>query len=223
MKTTIEIEGLSCLCSLRDDCDEVVYILYPMDLLEAWIEPAVEKYLTSIVVITEMDWDNVFSPWPAPGQPPGDPPFKGQSQEFLDLLRIKILPRLESQLKFKPTIVRTLVGVSMSGLFALWQWMLCDLFTNIASLSGSFWYPGFMDWLKGLTLPHKEGKSYFLLGKKEPNSPVRAFESVGRNTVEIVSLLKSHGIAAQFQSVAGNHFTDPIPRLDKALSALFMG
>ncbi|MDE6638872.1 MAG: hypothetical protein K2K32_11640 [Muribaculaceae bacterium] len=41
----------------------------------------------------------------------------------------------------------------MSGLFALWQWMVCDTFRNIASLSGSFWYEGFMEWMKSRTIP----------------------------------------------------------------------
>lgn len=36
-----------------------------------------------------------------------------------------------------------MAGVSLSGLFALWQWLMNDTFRNIISLSGSFWYAGF--------------------------------------------------------------------------------
>ena len=119
-------------------------------------------------------------------------------------------------------IERTLVGVSMSGLFALWQWMLCDTFTNIASLSGSFWYDGFMEWIKSCPIPHKNGKGFFLLGNQESKSKVRAFDTVETNTMQIVALLKDAGIETEFESVPGNHYSNPIPRLDTAFTAMYL-
>lgn len=221
MKKKVDIEGLECLYDVCENSEKIAYILYPMDVLDQWIEPAVKKYGCSIVVITGMDWDNVFSPWPAPGEPPGSPDFQGKSKQFLELLENKVVPAIEKLIKPGITQQRTLVGVSMSGLFALWQWMVSDVFENIACLSGSFWFPGFMEWMQKLSLPHKTGEAYFLLGVQEPNSPVKAFRPVGVNTQAIISLLKSHGTKVEFQSVAGNHFSDPLPRLDKAFTAIF--
>ncbi|MDE6408930.1 MAG: hypothetical protein K2K81_01610 [Muribaculaceae bacterium] len=60
-----------------------------------------------------------------------------------------------------------------------------------------------------------------LLGDQEPKSKVKAFSSVGTDTQEILSLLKAVGIEVEFQSVPGNHYSDPIPRLDKAFTALY--
>ncbi len=222
MTQKIEVENIQCLCSSVKNQRSIAYILYPMDMLGEWIEPAAEKYNTTIVVITGMDWQNVFSPWPAPGVPKGTEDFKGQSPEFLDLLQQKILPHVEKTLNIESTVERSLVGVSMSGLFTLWQWMLCDTFTNIASLSGSFWYEGFLDWIKGRPIPEKKGRAYFLLGDQESKSKVKAFDIVGRNTQEIIALLRSAGISTEFQSVPGNHYSDPIPRLDKAFTALYL-
>lgn len=221
MTQQININGLQCSCCVTENARAAAYILYPMDVLASWIEPAAQKYGISIIVITGMDWDNVFSPWPAPGEPPGSPDFQGKSQAFLQELQQNVIPTLEAQLQLSPQSERTLFGVSMSGLFALWQWMVSDTFTNIASLSGSFWYPGFIDWFKKLTIPKKTGKAYFLLGTQEPDSPVPAFRPVGINTREIVQTLKAVGIATTFQSVPGNHFSDPIPRLNKALAAIY--
>lgn len=220
MKTNLKINGLDCLCCKGPSADKVTYILYPMDMLSDWIEGAVARYATTIVVITGMDWDNVFSPWPAPGQPPGSPDFKGDSQAFLDTLRRVVLPSVEKQLGVTAGVRRTLAGVSMSGLFALWQWMVCDTFADIASLSGSFWYPGFVEWVKEQAIPRKEGRAYFLLGDQESKSRVKAFEPVGRDTKTLVTLLKAAGVSVEFESVPGNHFADPIPRLDRALAAL---
>lgn len=221
MLKRIEIGNLHCLCGINGPKDKIAYILYPMDLLTDWIEPAVDKYGTAIVVITGMDWQNVFSPWAAPGVPKGTPDFEGKSPEFLKLLQKTLIPRVESDLCLSGEIERSLVGVSMSGLFALWQWMICDTFSNIASLSGSFWYEGFMDWMKSRTVPSKTGKGYFLLGDQESKSKVKEFDSVGVNTREIVEMLRKAGVNIEFQSVPGNHYSDPIPRLNRAFTALY--
>lgn len=216
-----DIEGLQCLCSTGCRKGEIAYILYPMDMLADWIEPAAQKYGVTIVVITGMDWQNVFSPWPAPGVPKGTPDFKGESPEFLKLLQQKVIPKIEETIGASRDVERTLIGVSMSGLFALWQWMVCDTFRNIASLSGSFWYEGFVEWVKKQTIPKKVGKGYFLLGDREPKSKVKTFSAVGADTQEILSLLKTVGIDVEFQIVPGNHYSDPIPRLDKAFTSLY--
>lgn len=221
MEQKIEIDRLHCLCSQSSCKSKIAYILYPMDMLADWIEAAAEKYGVTIVVITGMDWENVFSPWKAPGVPKGSPDFKGESPEFLDLLRESVIPKIESSLGMNEDVERSLVGVSMSGLFALWEWMLCDTFHNIASLSGSFWYEGFVEWMKSQTIPHKTDKGYFLLGDKESNSKVKAFSTVGVDTQEILKLLHTAGIDVEFQSVPGDHYSDPIPRLNKAFTALY--
>ncbi len=221
MTQTIEIGKLHCLCSTTVSKDRIAYILYPMDMLSEWIAPAAEKYGTTIVVITGMDWQNVFSPWPAPGVPKGTPDFKGESHQFLQLLRSEVLPAIESALGIGSNVERSLIGVSMSGLFALWQWMVCDTFRNIASLSGSFWYQGFLEWMKSLSIPARSGKGYFLLGNQEEKSSVRTFATVAQNTQAILALLKEAGIDVEFRSVPGNHYSDPVPRLDKAFCALY--
>lgn len=213
--------GLQCLCSTIESSETIAYILYPMDMLSEWIAAASVRYGTNIAVITGMDWQNVFSPWAAPGVPKGTADFKGDSPKFLQQLRHDVIPLIERTLGIAEGAERSLVGISMSGLFALWQWMLCDTFRNIASLSGSFWYEGFMDWMKSRSIPEKSGKAYFLLGDQEAKSKVKAFNVVAENTQAIVSLLRASGINTEFQSVPGNHYTDPIPRLDKAFSSLY--
>ena len=214
---------MHCLCSDYISGDKIAYILYPMDgFLDHWIDMAAKKYDMTIVVITGMDWQNVFSPWPAKGVPSGSPDFKGESPDFLNIYQHTVIPHIESALGYRTNPERTLVGISMSGLFALWQWILCDTFTNIASLSGSFWYEGFMDWFKAHPVSHKDGTAFFLLGNQEVKSSIREFQTVGVNTATIIDLLKKEGVKVMFQSVPGNHYSNPIPRLDAALSALYI-
>lgn len=221
MITKINIGNIDCLCSTTVCKDRIAYILSPLDMLGDWIEPAAEKYGVTIVVITGMDWQNVFSPWQAAGVPKGDPDFKGESPEFLNLLQTKVIPQVEETLQVNKDVERSLVGVSMSGLFALWQWMECDTFRNIASLSGSFWYEGFIEWMQKVQIPYKSGKGFFLLGDQESKSNIKAFQSVAIDTERIITLLKDNGIRVEFESVPGNHFSDALPRLEKAFTALY--
>ncbi len=216
-----EIEGLACHCAAGGRGDKIAYILYPLDMLDQWVESAARKYGVTIAVITGMDWESVFSPWPAKGVPAGSPDFKGESPAFLQTLTRKIVPAVEREMNVADGAVRTLVGVSMSGLFALWQWMVADTFANIASLSGSFWYEGFIEWISSRPIPHKSGKAFFLLGDKESASNVKTFNTVGANTRAIVALLRKNGVNVDFESVPGNHYANPLPRLDAAFTALF--
>lgn len=218
MTRNLDIDGLNCLCA---DCpgNRIVYILYPMDILAPWIESAAARYSANIAVITGMDWQNVFSPWPAKGIPPGTPDFEGRAPEFLGTLRTEVLPAVERMYGIAAAD-RTLVGVSMSGLFAMWQWMVCDVFTDLVSLSGSFWYPGFTQWIESQPIPRKSGRCVLLLGEDEPKSRVTAYRSVGADTRRIENVLTTAGIDVSFIGVPGNHFSDPTGRLDKALAAL---
>ena len=95
--------------------------------------------------------------------------------------------------KGEPPGERTLTGVSLSGLFTLWQWINNDTFDNIISLSGSFWYEDFVAWIKRQTVPSKKGKAYFLLGDMEAKTKVKAFQPVQTDTVEIVDYLHDKG------------------------------
>ena len=200
--------------------ERIAYILYPMDTLKEWIEPAAQRYGITIVAISGMDWQNVFSPWPATGVPAGTEDFKGESPQFLDLLQNSLVPKIDKTLKINETVERTLVGVSMSGLFALWQWPQTSMFKNILCLSGSFWYEGFMDWFEKQNFKNKDGYAFFLLGMKEPKTRVTGFASVGENTESIVNTLKNDGVRVQFQWVPGNHLQHPIERLDIAFQTL---
>ncbi len=140
MKTeTYELGKLHYLCCSNPDSGKVAYILYPLNRLKKWIEPAAKEFGISIVVMTGMDWDNDLTPWPASGVPEGDPDFKGLAQNFFNELTQKIIPVLEASMNLCTDVERSLVGISLSGLFTLWQWPQSEFFNNIAMLSGSFW------------------------------------------------------------------------------------
>lgn len=223
MKTgKFDIGHLQCLYAINPDSSRIAYILYPMDVLRDWVSGAADKYGVSIAVITGMDWDDDLTPWPAPGQPPGSPDFKGLAPQFLKSLTDEVIPAVEHRFALGSETERSLVGVSLSGLFTLWQWPQATMFHNIATLSGSFWYEGFEQWVLAQSFAGKTGNCYMLLGSDEPNSPVAAFRKVGEATAAIVEHLRNQGVKIEYDIVPGNHFQFGLERLDKAFTHLFL-
>lgn len=221
MKTEVFPVGtLQIRTAINSESKKIAYILYPMDVLGEWIAPAARKYGVSIAVITNMDWDNDLTPWTAPGQPKRSPDFEGKSPEFLKTLTGSVIPEIDRRYSLQKDIERTLVGVSLSGLFTLWQWPLSGMFQNIATLSGSFWYDGFEQWVLRQSFSGKNGKCYMLLGEEEPHSKVPAFRKVGVCTENIVEFLRRRGIGITYDIVPGNHFQYGIERLNKAFENL---
>lgn len=222
MKTEIFNMGhLQIRAAIDPASNGIAYILYPLDVLRDWLEPAVRKYGVSIVVITGIDWNNDLTPWPEPGEAKGCPPFDGNAPEFLTALIDDVIPEIDRRYSLPEEIERTLVGVSLSGLFTLWQWPLCGMFRNIATLSGSFWYEGFEQWIFHRSFAGKNGRCYMLLGEDEPRSNIPAYRKVGVCTENIVGYMRRSGVYVTYDIVPGNHFQYGIERLDKAFENLF--
>lgn len=204
---------------------KAVYMIYPLieGISSSWLEDMSATHGVSLVMVyVPADrWNDYLTPWPEPGEAPGCPPFGGEAANFLDVLKTQVIPASEKAIGITDIAERHLIGVSLSGLFALWQWMTDSTFSSIACLSGSFWYAGFMDWFNSQPVPAKEGKAYFLLGRQEPNAKTKAYQSVGVNTEAVVARLKAAGINVTFNWVPGDHFANPLSRAARALAALF--
>lgn len=218
MSITIKTGSYTAYCAKVSD-DHAIYILYPLDTIDKWVDKASAQYGASIIAVTGMDWDNDLTPWSAPGVPDGSEPFAGHAAQFLDTLTNEIIPGAESRMGLAVTR-RDLVGVSLSGLFTVWQWALCGTFANIASLSGSFWYEGFTSWLKGHFPPRAGARAYFSLGSLEGRSRVPQFKTIPQDTVTVVDILKRAGVDTVFETVPGNHYQHGEQRLGKVLAFL---
>lgn len=216
----ISIDSLNCVSAISGIEKATFYILTPMEPNTRWMTRKAEELGINLIAISGMDWDNDMTPWPAPGQPPGEAPFEGKAADFLKRLTDTVVPTLERAYKLiNPPCGRTLIGISLSGLFTLWQWTQTDFFQNVGSLSGSFWYEGFAEWFAKQPI-RKTGKAYFLLGRQECHSPVAAFRPVQRCTESVMAHLRAQGVNARFDLVPGNHYQHTIERLDLTLQSL---
>ena len=113
------------------------------------------------------------------------------------------------------------MGVSLSGLFAVWAALNTDVFQNVISISGSLWCDGFAEWVKTCEISPKVENICLLLGEKEKNAKEKRMATVEEKTSEIAAMLKEKCQGkVVFELVEGTHFSPVVPRMVKALSAV---
>lgn len=211
---------------VRNSTDRICYILLPEGLKDdgrRWMEDAAGRYGITLVAMTGMEWNDDLTPWSAEGVFRKAKPFAGHADLFLKSLREDLFPNIESQLGIRHP-ERLLIGISLSGLFAVWSVFRCDLFDAVASVSGSLWYDGFASWTEGQELSERVRKVSVLLGDKEKKSKDRRMATVEKMTLQTVEILRRKGASVEFELEENTtHFSPVVPRLEKALASLSEG
>lgn len=202
--------------------DRICYLLMP----EApsrddtkWLDDMSSRFDCTFVYVSGFDWDENFSPWPAEGLKKGEW-FKGSAGMTLQGLVTDFIPFIEAPLKIASPR-RALVGVSLSGLFAVWAAHKTDAFEAFASVSGSLWYDNFPEWVAKHALSPSVKRLYISLGEREKNTMNTRVAKVEEATREVVEKLAERGIPVTFELNPGTHFSPVQPRLEKAFTALY--
>lgn len=176
-------------------------------------------------------WEENFSPWCAPRVFAKGPNFGDGAQKTLDTLINQVIPWAESELTELPAY-RVLVGYSLAGLFSLWAGVSqpgaphvdapVATFQRIGAVSGSFWFPGLLDYVDqqlsggAVGLTH----AYLSLGDREARTPNPQIMHVRENAELLASKLQNAGIISTFELNRGNHFQNVEGRMQKALDWL---
>ena len=187
------------------------------DEMQRWLDGVRHRYDVIPVMLPPVDWNDDLTPWPAGPIFKKGKSFGGKAEVYLDKLEKEIIPGIEADWNLVPN-ERWLIGVSLAGLFAIWAAARTSLFTRVASISGSFWYPGFADWLQDQTLYAQQ--AYISLGDKEADSKNKHLKSIAQDTEAVAKILESKGVQTTFEWTEGTHFGPLLPRLDKALATL---
>lgn len=165
----------------------------------------------SLVVISNLEWNHDMALWDIPPISPNDTPCTGGSGTYLNLLINEIIPKAEERIQ--EINWRGIAGYSLAGLFAVYTMYQTELFSRIASMSGSLWFPGFQEYV----ISHKPKKYpehlYVSLGDKECRTRNPYLKVVQNNTEALVAFYRSQKINTEFRLNPGNHFTEPIKRI----------
>ncbi len=205
---------------IKQSSNKICYMILPEGIkgdLYDGLKELSEKHGISIAVIEDVNWNDDLTPWPAIGVFKKAKPFGGKAASFLNKLTNEIIPNSERDLGIE-NAERTLLGVSLSGLFAVWAAFNTDAFTNIISISGSLWYDGFVEWMKEQTLSPQLMKICMLLGEKEKNAKEKRMATVEERTFAAADILKAKSqVAVLFELVEGTHFSPILPRMERAM------
>lgn len=165
----------------------------------------------TLVAVSNLEWDHDMAPWDIPPISKKNPPCTGGAGDYLNLLLHKIMPEAEKVVPGKPAW-RGIAGYSLAGLFAMYAIYQTDVFSRVASMSGSLWFPGIKEYLFSHEAKRKPDCLYFSLGNRECRTRNQFLKCVQQNTEEIETFYKSRGIDILFQLNPGNHYKNTVER-----------
>lgn len=218
-KETKSVGGFQYLASgnKQSQAPCIYYMGSPQEL------PDTERLMSAldcaVVYVVISDWDNTLTPWPAKGLYRNGEDFKGEAPEFLQKLLDELIPAIEQKEGLTPSH-RAIAGYSLAGLFAMYAFVNCDTFECAASMSGSFWYEGWADYITSLKLDKRGCGAFVTLGDKERKAKNKLMRTVQENTDITICALESWGVKVEHHLVPGGHFDNIYQRVGDGISAL---
>lgn len=197
-------------------------------------------------------WEENFSPWCAPRVFAKGPNFGDGAQKTLDTLINQVVPWTESELTeppayralvgyslaglfslwagvsqqvargCRPDDVSSQPGPSSQPGAPHVDAVPTPTFQRIGAVSGSFWFPGLLDYVDqqlsggAVGLTH----AYLSLGDREARTPNPQIMHVRENAELLASKFENAGITSMFELNRGNHFQNVEGRMQKALDWL---
>ena len=169
-----------------------------------------------LVSISNLDWNNDMTPWFALKLNKYAQDSLGKANDYIKLLLDKIIPKIKNEFNLSIKYF-AIAGYSLGGLFAVYSAYKTNLFQRIASASGSFWYPNFIEFVKKNEISTNIDKIYFSLGNRESKVRNQVLATVEENTKELEKIYKSQGIKTIYEENEGNHFKDATLRMAKGI------
>lgn len=172
----------------------------------------------SLLTIYVSDWNNDLSPYVASSIFKGISDFKGNADSFLDYV-LNLIKKVVLEESIKP-IYKALTGYSMAGLFAVYTLFKTNEFLKVGSVSGSLWYPLFIEFVKNNEVLQGISTFYMSLGDKEKKTSNKIMSQVETNSLIIFERIKPQFNNSKFELNSGNHFKDEDLRIAKCISYL---
>lgn len=159
----------------------------------------------SLVAISKLKWDHDMTPWYMPPISKHDTPCTGGADDYIRLMLEEIMPKAEKEIPGNP-VWRGIAGYSLGGLFAVYALYQTDVFSRVASMSGSLWFDGIKEYIFSHEMKRKPDCMYFSLGDKESTTDNPILNVVQQNTEEIEAFYHTKGIGTAFVLNSGNHY-----------------
>ncbi len=139
-----------------------------------------------------------YTPWHAPAleQRYGD--FEGRGADYLAFLVDEVKAYIDRTFQTLPQPERTGIGgVSLGGLIALYAaYIYPGVFGRIASISGSLWYDGFVEYMEAQPLTCTGRKVYLDVGSLEGAAKTNRQKTMVPQTKAAYQILRNKGLTA---------------------------
>ncbi len=165
------------------------------------------------IPVSEKDWNDLLSPWPAEKVFRNGSDFGGHADTFL---KEQVEPVLQEAQKDYAHIL--LCGYSLAGLFALYASTRTVGIDGVMSASGSLWYPGFTEYLN--QNPSHAEDFYLSLGDAEKLSRSPVLSQIEEKTREVQAILETRNKHVCYELREGGHFGDSCPRIIRGIEKL---
>lgn len=173
----------------------------------------------NLLCVGNLDWNHDMAPWNCPPLSKDDVPCTGGADDYLTLLVEEILPQAHELVRGVPRHTG-IAGYSLAGLFALYAMYRCDAFERVASMSGSLWFPDFVEYCESHAMERRPEKVYLSLGDAEAKTRNALLKTVRVRTEELVAYYRSLGLDVAWELNPGNHFRDGALRSAKGIAAI---
>lgn len=172
----------------------------------------------ALAAIGNLNWNHDLSPWPTPNIGNNKYGFGG-ADEYIKKLTNEIIPKIRAKLGFEPGFT-AIAGYSLAGLFALYAAYKTDIFSRVASVSGSLWFPGFTEFTEANKFAKNPDLIYLSLGEAEAKTRDKNLAPVRKNTEKLAEIYKTQNIPTIFELNPGNHFTETVLRTAKGIKVI---
>lgn len=173
----------------------------------------------TLAAVSVPDWNADLSPWKTERICKQGGDFAGGADAFLADVTRDLLPRLAADYALSPAFTAA-AGYSLAGLFAVYALWRTAAFSRVCSASGSFWFPGFADFVKTHAPVRLPDRLYLSLGDKEAQTRHPVMRTVADGTREVETFFREKGVPVTFEWNEGGHFRDAPQRLAKGIAAI---
>ena len=211
---------LSLFQAEKADCPLIIFNQFSDEGKAAFLDLQKENSRDfHFLAIGNLNWERDLSPWPAPALGKEGDDFTGGGEKYLDCILTEILPLAKEKINGVPEFIG-IAGYSLAGLFALYALYKTDVFTRVASMSGSLWFPGIKEFCKENAMKILPEKLYLSIGDKESKTRHPILQTMQENTEDLLKYFKSMGIETTYEVNPGNHFQDVYLRCAKGILEL---
>lgn len=143
-----------------------------------------------VVALTPSNRSGSFSPFPVTNGDPKMKEFTGEGKCYNDWLINELLPVLDKDFSFDKGNLNY-GGVSLGGLEAIYSLYFHDCFASVFSICGSFWFPGFVEFVRS-NKTVSQSKVVILNGSKEgAGNKNSVFSNALSSAKEVANLLNA--------------------------------